>query len=200
MAKKKKDALVPADLETSLAPQRTEAESALRFIAQVDLSSQAARDTAGKVLTMVRERVAALEARRKDITGPILESKRKIDALFRPVVEYWESCDQALAPRLLAAHRAADQAQVKALAVVAETCGQTDALTLTQAHTSAETPQGLDLRKSWTFRVVDAASVPREYLRVDEDKIKRLVTAMKGDVSIPGIAVEQVESFARGRS
>lgn len=203
MARKKKEATalaIPTDLETTLAPQRAEAERALVFIAKLDLSTQSNRDVAGKVLAEIRTRVATLETQRKDITGPILESKRKVDALFKPVVEFWQACDDALEPALLAATKAAEQAQIKALAVVAETSGQTDALTLTQAHTSAETPAGLDLRKTWTARIVDESLVPREYLCVDVDKIKRLVVAMKGEVTIPGIAVEQVESFAKGRT
>jgi len=199
MKRKKDVALVPVDLEVSLAPQKAEAEQALQMIQVLDLTTQDRRDVAGKVLVEIRTRRKALEDQRKDITGPILEGKRRVDALFKPIDEYWAVCDQALAWRLLEATKAADQAQVKALAAVAASNGATDTATLVTAHTPAETPAGLDLRKSWTFRVIDADRVPDEYWRIDEEKIRRVVQAARGEIEIPGVVVEQEQSFARSR-
>ena len=200
MRKKKETALVPADLETSLAPQREEAEKALQMISVLDLTSQDRRDRAGKVLAEIRIRRKALDDQRKGITGPILEGKRRVDALFKPIDEYWAVCDQALTDRLLVATRVANQAQLKALETVAATQGDTDSATLVLAHSPAETPAGLDVRKSWSFRIIDADRVPDEYWRIDEDKIRRMVIAAKGEIEIPGVVVEQETSFARSRA
>jgi len=200
MRKKKETALVPAGLELSLAPQRLEAEEALQMIQVLDLTSQDRRDRAGKVLAEIRTRRAKLEAQRKDITGPILEGKRRVDAAFKPIDEYWAVCDQALTVRLLEATQQANQAQLKALEAVASTRGDTDSATLVLAHSPAETPAGLDVRKSWSFRIIDADRIPDEYWRVDEDKIRRVVIATRGEVEIPGVVVEQETSFARSRA
>jgi len=201
MRKKKEPttALVPADLEGTLAPAREEAQQALRMIQDLDLDTQVRRDVAGKVLVEIRSRRKALEEQRKGITTPILEAKRRVDALFRPVDEYWEACDGALTKRLLEATRAVDQAQLKALAEVAATKGDTDSATLQAAHTTAETPAGLDLRRTWSYRIIDADRVPDEYWKIDEDKIRRVVIATRGEVEIPGVVVEQEQSFARAR-
>lgn len=48
---------------------------------------------------------------------------------------------------------------------------------------------GISYREVWRFRVTDAATIPREYLAVDEQKIGGVVRAMKGATAIPGIEV-----------
>ena len=48
---------------------------------------------------------------------------------------------------------------------------------------------GTAVRTSWTFEVVDAAAVPREYLMPDEKKIGGVVRAMKDATNIPGVRV-----------
>jgi hypothetical protein len=191
---------IPADLELTLSPQRTEAEEALQMIGTLDLSTQDRRDMGGRVVVAIRERRAKLEKERKGITTPILEAKRTIDAMYKPIDEYWQACDEALTWRLLQATKAADQEQLRALELVQETQGNTDSATLVAAHTVAETPAGLDLRKSWGFRMVNVDLIPDEYWCVDVDKIKRVVLAARGEVEIPGVVIEQVESFARSRA
>jgi len=44
-------------------------------------------------------------------------------------------------------------------------------------------------RVTWTYRVVDAALIPREYLIPDEKKIGGVVRAMKEATNIPGVEV-----------
>lgn len=46
---------------------------------------------------------------------------------------------------------------------------------------------GQTFTEDWTFQVTDPALVPREYLRLDEVKIGRVVRAMRAQTSIPGI-------------
>lgn len=49
------------------------------------------------------------------------------------------------------------------------------------------------ITKRWTFEITDESLVPREYLMVDEKKIREVVTA--GSRSIPGIRIFQQESL-----
>lgn len=58
--------------------------------------------------------------------------------------------------------------------------------------------KGLSMRDSWKFEVVDPAKVPREFLAVDDSKIRRYVQAMKGDSKIDGVRVycEKVSASA----
>lgn len=54
-----------------------------------------------------------------------------------------------------------------------------------------ETPKvaGVKGRRVWKFEVTDPTQVPREFLIVDEQKIRRFVGAMKSDTKIPGVRV-----------
>lgn len=47
--------------------------------------------------------------------------------------------------------------------------------------------EGFHPRTNWTFDVIDAALVPREYLCLDMVKIGKVVRAMKSATNIPGI-------------
>lgn len=56
--------------------------------------------------------------------------------------------------------------------------------------------EGVTTRTTWKYTVEDLASVPREYLMLDEKKIKAVVKAMKGETAIPGIRVHEEGSVA----
>lgn len=57
---------------------------------------------------------------------------------------------------------------------------------------------GLTTREVWKFAVEDPAKVPREYLIVDETKIRKVVQALKGDAKIPGVRIYPEKQFASG--
>jgi hypothetical protein len=48
---------------------------------------------------------------------------------------------------------------------------------------------GVSMVPEWKFEVVDPALIPREYLTVDESKIRKVVGALKDQASIPGVRV-----------
>ena len=48
-------------------------------------------------------------------------------------------------------------------------------------------------RTDYISKVVVPNLVPREYLIVDEAKIQKIVRAMKGEIKIPGIQIDQVQ-------
>jgi len=43
--------------------------------------------------------------------------------------------------------------------------------------------------ENWTFQITDETLIPREYLMVDESKIRKVVKALKADTKIAGIKV-----------
>lgn len=56
--------------------------------------------------------------------------------------------------------------------------------------------EGVTSRTVWKFEVMDAAKVPREYLVVDESRIRKVVQALKSDCNIPGVRVYSEEQIA----
>jgi hypothetical protein len=53
-------------------------------------------------------------------------------------------------------------------------------------------------REVWKFEITDAAQIPREYLVVDEARIRKVVQALKGDAKIPGVRVYPERQIAAG--
>lgn len=53
----------------------------------------------------------------------------------------------------------------------------------------AQKVKGNVIRKSWGFQIIDPLAVPREYLMVDESKIRRVVQALGNETRIDGVAV-----------
>lgn len=49
--------------------------------------------------------------------------------------------------------------------------------------------EGTSFRKSWEFEIMDPNLIPREYLVVDEKKLRRVVQAMGETAKIPGVRI-----------
>lgn len=49
--------------------------------------------------------------------------------------------------------------------------------------------EGVAQRVEWRFEIVNEALVPREYLSIDEKKIRAVVKAFKGEKEIPGVRI-----------
>jgi hypothetical protein len=56
--------------------------------------------------------------------------------------------------------------------------------------------EGVATRKLWCFRVTDPTKIPRQYLKIDEQKIGQVVRALKDQTNIPGIEVYAQDSLA----
>ena len=49
--------------------------------------------------------------------------------------------------------------------------------------------KGISKKDHWTFVILDETQIPREYLQVDEQKIRKYVSTMKGDAKIAGVKI-----------
>ena len=54
--------------------------------------------------------------------------------------------------------------------------------------------KGISAVDEYHFEVIDASLVPADYRKVDEEKIGRVVKAMKGEIEIPGVRVWKTKS------
>ena len=81
----------------------------------------------------------------------------------------------------------AEQFQERAAAVVAPV-----------SQAAAPKIGGIAIPKVWTFAITDADLIPREYLIVDETRIRKVVTALKGDTRIAGVRVFEQKRISAG--
>jgi hypothetical protein len=63
---------------------------------------------------------------------------------------------------------------------------------------TVEKVEGVSFSENWGFDIVDEKLIPREFLLIDEKKIRQIVKALKGSTNIPGVQVK-CEKIARVR-
>ena len=86
--------------------------------------------------------------------------------------------DTALREQALALDHAAQQAEIAATAGLAAL-----------ARTRSESGAVADLKEEWTFDIVDLAQVPREWLMLDERKLRAAIRGPEGLRCIPGLRI-----------
>jgi hypothetical protein len=171
---------------------------------------------AAEKLRTVKGFLRDLEAQRTKVTGPMNEALRQVNEWFRGPRDNLERAERTL-KNALASFEAAETAKIRAQERAAAEAARRDQEELARRAASAEakgqaakaeelkaraaavvpaTPalapvkaKAMAFTDVWDIQVVDAALVPREYLMVDEAKIKAVVKATKGTVPIPGVQI-----------
>lgn len=112
------------------------------------------------------------------------EQRRLNEAAAKEQQRLQEIADRAAAK---GHHGKAEQFEERAAAVMAPV-----------AQTAAPKVGGISIPKIWVFEVTDEDLIPREYMVVDETRIRRVVTALRGDTKIPGVRVFEQKRVSAG--
>lgn len=159
---------------------------------------------AANVLLEVKSRIKAIEEKRKGFTAPLNKVVKEINAFFKEPRSQYEQAEAAIKRAMADFNmRAAAERQKALQAAAAEASqGNTQGFTSLMEKAHAQPPPtaaGTHTVTRWRFEVTDPSQVPREYLVVDERKIREVVTKLKGDTRIPGVRVyEDTAIVARG--
>lgn len=159
---------------------------------------------ASELLVDVKGKLKHLEERLAEITKPLNAALKSARDLFRPAVDAYGEAEVILKQKIAAAHEAIAAENRRAMLAAQEAMQQGNVMGAALATAAiAERPQveGVRTREAWTFRVVDARLVPREFLVVDEKKIRAHVAAHGDAQPIPGVSIEKTTQViaARGR-
>ena len=148
------------------------------------------------------EQRRAEEAARRE-RERLAEQAREAERKAREKAE----AERKAAEEAAAAGRAEEAAKLQARAAATEAKAaerveaiETRAAAVVAPIISREAPKvaGVATREVWKFTVTDPALVPREYCVVDEARIRKVVAALKGDTTIPGVRVYAEKSIAAG--
>ena len=148
------------------------------------------------------EQRRAEEAARRE-RERLAEQAREAERKAREKAE----AERKAAEEAAAAGRAEEAAklQARAAATEAKAAEKVEAIETRAAAVVApiiqrEAPKvaGVATREVWKFTVTDPALVPREYCVVDEARIRKVVAALKGDTTIPGVRVYAEKTIAAG--
>lgn len=173
-------------------------------------------EDAGALLRDIKAALANIERKRVSFTAPLNESLRAINQEARnasaPFVDAEARIKTAIGTFQSERERIAKEAQARAEEAArkerekiaariakAEANGRVEKASVLHERmaeviapvlvASAPKVQGVLTRSVWKFEVTDPALLPREFLLVDESKIRKIVNALQGDTNIPGVRV-----------
>lgn len=206
---------------SDLAELRTNAGHLLARAHGLTVSTREEAGQGADLLASLRSMIRQVEDQRKALTGPLNETIRKINAqsveMSRPLKDAEASLRARLIAYAVAEKRAAAEAAEEAAraeaealaaaenareagaedvaeAIIAEVAAQPDPAALAKVAPIRSTWGAVaSIRHTWTFEVVEFALVPRQWLTLDEAKVKAAIKA--GVREIPGLHIFQAESL-----
>lgn len=180
---------------------------------------------AGEKLKRVKSALKQIEDKRTEYTAPLNKTVKAINedakaasapwlaaesGIKRAMIEYQNEQDRIRQEEQRKADEAArkERERIEAQAKRAAEAGKTDkaealeerAATVVAPVIQREAPKvaGINMRDVWKFEITDPNAVPREYLVIDESKIRKVVGALKADANIPGVRVYSEKQMAAG--
>lgn len=176
----------------------------------------------GKELAKVGKKLETLiEDRRKEITKPYLDEKKRIDDFVKLLLAEVNDAVKVLRGRILDFEREKERIRLENLRKLEEEqrakqaeiekklresaqnqdmSAAQEALKLNeelmidaQREAQFEQAKSSSIRKVWTYEITDENAVPRNYLMIDEKKVKQAISA--GVREIPGINIFQTEQL-----
>lgn len=212
--------------ESSLRYQKSNAVVVERALEIVVTDSQSYANAA-QFLLDIKDKRKFLDNEFEDSITAAHEAHKKVLALKRKATDGLDEAERIVKPKIatyLAEEEKKRRDEEARLQAEAQKRAETEALELAAAaekagdHAEAEaiindpvvapvlvlqptTPKvsGIAMRKKWTFRIVNAALLPREYLTPDEQAIRKVVEALKDKANIPGVRVFCEDVVAAGR-
>jgi hypothetical protein len=181
---------LPDHVRAELVPEGRDTDEALAMIEALTITTAEDLEFAADLLCSVSDRYKVLEDKRTSVTKPMLAAKREIDSWFAPVTGPLKRAESILREKIGAFHVLSRGVQEAAMLEVA--AGGSTALA------PVPTAAGVNVRELWDFEITDAAEVPRKFLCVDFDALRKHA-AMADTERTPPVPVAGVRWFKRGQ-
>ena len=165
----------------------------------VEVKDKDGYERAALMLTEMRNQKDRIESHRESFVRPLADYIKNLNLLFKPSLDFLKSAEEVLKKGLLG-FRLCCRVQEKdnlALAQKAAQDGDSDLFNSQMALVSSfQLPKikNISFRDKWEFEVEDINKIPLEFLKIDEVKLKRLISEKKSNVEIPGLRVFSKES------
>lgn len=148
---------------------------------------------AGDVLKLCKDKVKEVDTERKNFTKPLDESKKRIMSkakeIIEPIKEYIDKVESAMGGWYVQEEAKRKEEQKKLEEKAIEEAGDNPDVVVPVVESVKKTKGSLSTSSVIEYNdyeVVDETKVPREYLKLDETKIKQ---AVKIGTQIEGIKI-----------
>lgn len=142
------------------------------------------------VLQEVKARAKTLENRRTEITQPLNQALRSVNALFKPAQQKFDQLERhlkGLITTYMQAKNARNVAAIQAAAVAPTPVVAQQVLAQVQP---VEAPANVSVRYVWQFQITQPELVPAQFLSPDPAKIQAYL-AQTNQPAIPGVTFSQ---------
>lgn len=178
--------------QSELEPERAKVDEALAKLRDLVITTDAALTWAGDTLKHAKTRAKELDAKRLEVTRPIMTAKAAIDGLFNPLIERYEEAERILKAKIAARFQAIETER-RAL-MVASAAEHAAGGTPTAIIPEPAAVQGVSVRKVLDFEIVNPALVPRDLCSPDVAKVRAAIKL--GEHEIPGVRVFERDQVA----
>lgn len=186
-------------LAIQLANEGNEVRQMCEAIAHVPIQSQEDLDRLAAGAAEARRRGKELEEQQKAKTDPHNAYVKSVREFYKPARDAYDALRIAIDDRIKAHYRqvAAQREQLQQAAGAQFQLGNAPAAHATLAHVPPPAQaQGVTIRKSVKFQVINADMVPREFCSPDGGKIGEAVKVAGLACVIPGVRVFEDETVA----
>ena len=146
-------------------------------------------------LVQVKNRLKEHEEERQSYTKPINESLKRLNSRFKELTEPLKNAERAVKDAILTYKREKEEQRQIDEAKLQKKNGNKDIALATVVPDIIESKSGeIRTRKTWTFKVVDEKTIPRDYMILDERKVKEAIRS--GERKIKGLEIFQQEDLS----
>jgi hypothetical protein len=142
----------------------------------------------GNVRENARTMRVQLEDARKEAKKPHLDAGRDIDAKYKAVTDVLDQVIRMCDDRILAAKKTQEDT-LKALVSDSTLPPAEKHVALTGVLQAQVVPGGVRLRIDYDYEIVDFDAIPREWLTIDDKRVRAHLKETAGTVQIPGLSI-----------
>lgn len=193
MNKRNETSIVPVEVQDK-ARQDASRLSALAIRIEVGTTEQESKayDALGQIKTALK----TIETARKKITGPLNQSLKAANNMFKTLSEPFKSADLIIRDKILDFRREQEekarreQERREKIQASHEAKGHK---TYDLEEVEPEVAQETVITRRWTYEVLDITKVPRKYLLLDGVAVREVIRA--GEREISGLRIYQEEGL-----
>lgn len=179
-----------AAIEAASKEAKSEIETvtqSLELIRSFKIDSEERKELAAEILRDIKARYNAVEEQRTGITKPLLATKRRIDALFKPLKDGLQEAERQMKSKIAIYVEERAEANRRALEAVAGTADEVEAAKALADIRPAAPPDGVSIRHTWDPVITNPNEVPREYCMPDVMLLKQRAHDRDGQLEVPGV-------------
>jgi hypothetical protein len=178
-----------AIIEKMVVEAKTEADEYLEALGTFEVVDG---DTAEIMLEIAQDahnKHKEYDTARQEITRPQLEAKRKVDALFKPVLDVLSKVKNIAKSKVVSWEREQEAARRKAL--------ESEDFSKAAALSTTASKPAMSSQQVWAWEEEDFSKIPREFLCIDNSAVNIAIreSADPSKLDIPGIRIFRTERY-----